>query len=58
MSLRASFTGRTYHQSIGESCNYLSMKAEMLFSVRRAADTSWLEFPDLVFSSFDFSDIS
>ena len=58
MSLRASFNGRTYHPSIGESCNYVNMKAEMLFSVSSATDTSWLEFPDLDFSSFDFSDIS
>lgn len=52
-----------YHQSIGESCDYLSMKSEMLSSVSTATDTSWfdldlswLEFPDIDFSAFDFFD--
>jgi hypothetical protein len=53
-----------YHQSIGESCDYVSMKAEMLSSVSTAADTSWfdvdlswLEFPDIDWSIFDFFDL-
>ena len=50
-----------YHRSIGESCDYVGMKAEMLSSVSNATDTSWfdfdlswLEFPDIDFSLFDF----
>lgn len=53
----------TYHQSIGESCDYVSMKSDMLTSVSTAADASWfdldlswLEFPDIDFSLFDFLD--
>jgi hypothetical protein len=55
----------SYHQSIGESCDYVSMKAEMLSSVSTATDTSWfdvdlswLEFPDIDWSIFDFFDLS
>ncbi len=51
----------SYHQSIGESCDYVEMKGEMLSSVSNATDTSWfdldlswLEFPDIDFSIFDF----
>lgn len=54
----------TYHKSIGETCDYVSMKGEMLSSVSHATDTSWfdidlswLEFPDLDFSLFDFLDL-
>jgi hypothetical protein len=53
-----------YHAAIGESCDYAAMKSEMLSSVSEAADTSWfdidlswLEFPDLDFSLFDFLDL-
>lgn len=55
-----------YHQSIGESCDYASMKAEMLSSVTTSSDTSWfdfdldlswLEFPDIDWSLFDFFDL-
>lgn len=53
-----------YHDSIGESCDYVSMKSEMLSSVSTASDTSWfdldmswLEFPDIDFSLFDFFDL-
>jgi len=53
-----------YHQSIGESCDYVGMKAEMLSSVSTATDTSWfdvdlswLEFPDIDWSIFDFFDL-
>lgn len=53
-----------YHQSIGESCDYVSMKSDMLSSVSTASDTSWfdldlswLEFPDIDFSLFDFLDL-
>ena len=52
-----------YHQSIGESCDYVSMKSEMLMSVSNASDTawfdidlSWLEFPEIDLSLFDFID--
>lgn len=54
----------SYHQSIGEQCDYVSMKAEMLSSVSISGDTSlfdielsWLEFPDIDWSVFDFMDI-
>jgi hypothetical protein len=53
-----------YHETIGESCDYASMKSDMLSSVSNvgdAADTSmfdfdlsWLSFPDIDFSFFDF----
>lgn len=53
-----------YHRSIGESCDYVSMKSDMLGSVSTASDTSWfdldlswLEFPDIDFSLFDFFDL-
>jgi hypothetical protein len=53
----------TYHESIGEQCDYLTMKAEMLESVSAATDTSWfdldlswMEFPDIDWSIFDFLD--
>lgn len=54
-----------YHQSIGELCDYVAMKSEMLSSVSNATDTSifdfdfdlsWLEFPDIDLSIFDFFD--
>jgi hypothetical protein len=54
-----------YHQSIGESCDYVAMKSEMLASVSSAGDTSWfdidlswLEFPCIDWSIFDFFDPS
>jgi len=53
----------SYHNSIGESCDYAAMKTEMLSSVSTATDSSWfdidlswLEFPDIDFSIFDFLD--
>ena len=52
-----------YHQSIGESCDFLAMKGEMLSSVSINTDSSWfdhdfswLEFPDIDLSLFDFLD--
>jgi hypothetical protein len=52
-----------YHNSIGETCDYVEMKAEMLSSVSTVCDTSWfdidlswLEFPDIDLSIFDFLD--
>ena len=52
-----------YHQSIGESCDYVAMKAEMLSSIGNVAasswfdfDLSWLEFPDIDLSIFNFFD--
>ncbi len=52
-----------YHQSIGETCNQAEMKAEMGNAFTEAADgswfdidLSWLEWPDIDFSSiFDFT---
>jgi hypothetical protein len=50
-----------YHQAIGENCDYVAMKSEMLASVSNSADASWfdidlswLEFPDIDWSIFDF----
>ncbi len=52
-----------YHRSVGESCDYVSMKSDMLSSVSNVTDSSWfdldlswLEFPDIDFSLFDFLD--
>ena len=52
-----------YHQSIGENCDYVSMKGEMLSSVSTETDSSWfdfdlswLEFPNIEWSIFDFFD--
>ena len=52
-----------YHQSIGETCDYVAMKSDMLASVSNATDSSWfdvdlswLEFPDIDLSLFDFLD--
>jgi hypothetical protein len=52
-----------YHLSIGENCDYAAMKSEMLSSVSDATDVSWfdfdlswLEFPDIDWSLFDFID--
>jgi hypothetical protein len=54
-----------YHRSIGEICDYASMKSEMLSSISNATDTSWfdfdlswVEFPDIDWSIFDFFDLS
>ena len=53
----------SYHQSIGENCDYISMKSDMLSSVSTSVDSSWfdmdlswLEFPDIDFSAFDLLD--
>lgn len=53
-----------YHETLGETCDYASMKSDMLSSVSKAdiavdaswfdIDLSWLSFPDLDFSLFDF----
>lgn len=52
-----------YHRSIGENCDYASMKSEMLSSISNTTegswfdfDLSWLEFPDIDWSIFDFID--
>lgn len=58
-----------YHLGLGEACDYTAMKAEMLASVSvdslRSSSTSWfdidldlswLEFPDIDWSIFDFFD--
>lgn len=51
------------HAATGEACDYVAMKAEMLRAVASEASTgwfdwdlSWLEFPDLDISIFDFFD--
>jgi hypothetical protein len=54
----------TYHQSIGEACDYAAMKAEMTSALTDGAskawfdiDLSWLEWPDIELPSiFDFLD--
>jgi hypothetical protein len=53
------------HQQLGETCDYVSMKAQMLSAVGSGADVSWfdfdlswLEFPDIDWSLFDFLDFS
>jgi hypothetical protein len=59
-----------YHETLGETCDYVSMKSDMLSSVSNASstsdasiaadsssfdvDSSWLSFPDIDFSFFDF----
>src|SRR4249919_3449873 len=49
------------HAAVGEACNYLSMKKDMLESLASGVsadrfdfDLSWLEFPDIDWSIFDF----
>ena len=51
------------HAASGEACDYAAMKAEMLHSLATDStsgwfdfDLSWLEFPDLDISLFDFFD--
>ncbi len=51
------------HATAGEGCDYIAMKAEMLLSVASDGssdwfdfDLSWLDFPDLDVSIFDFFD--
>jgi hypothetical protein len=55
-----------FHHSIGEQCDYVSMKSEMLSSVSSPGDTSilgfdfdlsWLDFPNIDLSIFDFFDV-
>ena len=53
----------SYHQSLGETCDYVAMKSDMLSSVSGASDTSlfdfdlsWIEFPSIEWSVFDFFD--
>lgn len=58
-----------YHSRIGETCDYTAMKREMLDSVTTTTDSSssldvgfdfdlsWLEFPDIDWSIFDFFDL-
>jgi hypothetical protein len=53
-----------YHETLGETCDYASMKSDMLSSVSSSSNTtdiswfdidlSWLSFPDIDFSFFDF----
>jgi hypothetical protein len=55
---------KAYHDSIGETCDYASMKSEMTSAITGGAsdswfdlDLSWLEWPDIELSSiFDFLD--
>jgi hypothetical protein len=54
-----------YHQRIGESCDYISMKRDMADAVVSSDasfwnfdfDLSWLELPDIDFSVFNFFDL-
>jgi hypothetical protein len=57
-----------YHMMLGEACDYVAMKADMLRSVSSSAmsdqdtswfdwDLSWIEFPDIDWSLFDFIDL-
>jgi hypothetical protein len=53
-----------FHAAAGEACDYVGMKAQMLRAVATEDsgswfdwDLSWLEFPDLDFSLFDFFDL-
>ena len=56
-----------FHQSIGESCDDLGMKSDMLASVSKSDNASsgfgfnfglsWIAFPDLDWSLFDFFDV-
>lgn len=55
----------SYHQTLGEICDYTSMKQEIIESVSTTTncsgfdfDLSWLDFPDIDFSIFDFFDLS
>ena len=45
-----------YHESIGETCDYLAMKSSMLSAVTEHASDSWLDF-DFDLSWFDWPDI-
>jgi len=54
----------TYHHSIGEVCDYVQMKCEMIESISVSSggnlfnfDVSWLEFPDIDLSIFDAIDL-
>jgi hypothetical protein len=52
-----------YHSSIGEDCDYATMKADVIQSISKSTsdislfnfnfDMSWLEFPDIDLSLFD-----
>lgn len=46
----------TYHESIGEACDYIEMKSSMVSSLTDHASDSWLDF-DLDLSWFDWPDI-
>jgi hypothetical protein len=54
-----------HHAALGETCDYAGMKAEMFSAMTDGAsrswfsfDMSWLEWPDIDFSSiFDFFDV-
>ena len=65
MSLYTSPTEfKSYQDSIGETCDYAAMKADMTSALTDGAsdswfdlDISWLEWPDIVLPSiYDFSD--
>lgn len=52
------------HSGIAEGCNYAAMKSDMLRAVATNGsggwfnwDMSWLDFPDLDFSLFNFLDL-
>jgi hypothetical protein len=52
-----------YHAEVGETCDYSAMKSEMLEAVSVAGDASWfdldlswIDFPDVDWTIFDFID--
>ena len=54
-----------HHASIGENCDYIAMKSDVVESISTPTadislfnfDMSWLEFPDIDWPSFDLFDI-
>ena len=53
-----------FHAAAGDACDYVAMKSQMLRAVATEesgswfdGDLSWLEFPDLDISIFDFFDL-
>jgi len=48
-----------YHESVGEVCDYVKMKAEMLNGISTSSISNWTEIPDLDFDSswLDFGDV-
>lgn len=49
----------TYHQSLGEDCNYSIMKTEMLNGLSASSSSVWADIPDIDIDTswLDFGDI-